>query len=618
MRDALRHRGPDDAGEWWEQARGAWFGHRRLSILDLSPEGHQPMRSPSGRFVITYNGEVFNHREIRRQLEAEGFKFRGHSDTETILSAVEAWGVERAVDRFVGMFAFGVYDQEESRLWLVRDRMGIKPLYYASRAGEIAFSSELRPLKLIPWLDQEIDLDALDAYFRYLCIPAPATVLKGVRKLPPGTILRWEGDQVYLSRYWDLKTVVQNGLENRLTCGFQEAADELERLLREAIQLRMDADVPLGAFLSGGIDSTTVVALMQAQSRRPIRTFTIGFGEPSHDESSHARAVAAHLRTEHHEQILPPSSVLDLIRESASIYDEPFADGSSVPTYLLSRFTKQQVTVALSGDGGDELFGGYPRYFWASRIQRTQQMLTPVGASLLGRGMKAIPAGWWDGPVTRWGGARYAGSEGLSARVRRLGEYLSSSPDRVYREMISAWNDPSLLLGHVPARLFGPDPKPFSHIDWPEQMMAVDQGNYLVDDVLTKVDRASMAVSLEARVPLLDHRVVEWSWRVPPAYKVAAGGDRGKRLLREVLHRYVPKALFERPKMGFGMPMGRWLRGDLRGWAEDLLDPIAVKNAGLDPTPVRRAWEEHLSGTDRLPQLWTVLMFLQWREHWRS
>lgn len=618
MLPLLSHRGPDDVGEWLDEDHSVWLGHRRLSIVDLSSEGHQPMISPSGRFVITYNGEVYNHTSIRKELENFGVSFRGHSDTEVILAAIEAWGLEPAIKRFVGMFAFGLYDTKESCLWLVRDRLGIKPLYYAQRHGELVFASELRSLTRIPWLDQEIDLDALDAYFRHLCVPAPASILRGVRKLLPGTMLCWNGDNASIQSYWNLRDVVRAGLEKPLTCGFQEAADELETLLTEAVRIRMQADVPWGAFLSGGIDSSTVVALMQMLSDRPVQTYTIGFSEPSHDESPYGRAVASYLGTEHHEQLLSPSDVLELIPHIASVHDEPFADGSNVPTYLLSQFARQGVTVALSGDGGDEQFGGYPRYFWASRIKRLQDCLTPVGARWLGRAMAKVPAAWWDGPVMRLGGRPFAGSEGLSARVRRMGGYLRCSPECVYEDMIAAWQHPSAILGRVPQAHYGPDPHKFCGMDWSDQMMAVDQANFLADDILTKVDRTSMAVSLEVRVPLLDHRIVEWSWRVPRAYKLANTGDRGKLLLREVLYRYVPKELIERPKRGFGMPMGQWLRQHLRPWAEDLLQTALQQDGLLDPTPIRQVWTEHMAGRDRLPQIWTVLMFLQWQQSWQS
>ncbi|MBM3271330.1 MAG: asparagine synthase (glutamine-hydrolyzing), partial [Candidatus Sericytochromatia bacterium] len=551
MLDRLTHRGPDSSGSWHDPPLGAWLGHRRLSILDLSPEGHQPMASPSGRYVVTYNGEVFNFKELRRELKASGVTFRGTSDTETIVAGFDLWGVPSTVERLVGMFAFGVFDRHTSTLWLGRDRLGIKPLYYTVNARQIAFSSELHALKGVPWLTGGLDLDALAAYFRYLCVPAPATILEGAHKLPSGHLLRWDGREAEVIEYWSLRDVARKGLSTPLTGSMSEVADELERRLKDAVKMRMVSDVPLGAFLSGGVDSSTVVALMQSQASQPIKTFTIGFEESSHDEAPFARAIAEHLGTDHHEQILTAKEAMDLIPLIASCHDEPFADASAVPTYLLSRFARQHVTVALSGDGGDELFGGYPRYFWAARIENLRQRLTPAGSRLLGRALAGVPAGLWDGPITRLGGWRYAGSDGLAARVRRLGGYLAIAPDSVYEKMLSAWVDPVELLDRNPSAILGPCSRPLVDLAWPERMMALDAENYLVDDILTKVDRASMAVSLEARVPLLDHRLVEWSWGVPRNLKLAPDGDRGKLVLREVLYRYVPRHLVERPKKGF-------------------------------------------------------------------
>lgn len=615
MTACLTHRGPDDEGEWCDPSSTVWLGHRRLSVLDLSTEGHQPMVSPSGRYVISYNGEVVNHKLLRTELQTLGYQFRGHSDTEVILAAIEAWGIDEALTRFIGMFAFGLYDRTERCVWLVRDRMGIKPLYYAQRGQSFAFASELRPLRMLPWVDTAIDYQALAAYFRYLYVPAPATIFSGVRKLLPGTWLRWDGQQLEERRYWNLSEVIREGICSPRVQSLSETADELDALLRDAVQLQMEADVPLGAFLSGGIDSSTVVALMQAQSRRPVHTFSIGFSERSHDESPFARAVASHLGTDHHEERLTPADVLKLIPEIATHYDEPFADSSNVPTFLVSRFARRYVTVALSGDGGDELFGGYPRYFWASRIATWQKRLTMFGAACVGQTLRKVPAGLIDGPAAILGGKRWAGSEGVSARVRRFGRYLATEPDSVYQEVIAAWPDVTGLLGGTIANELGPNPRHFPGLDWSERMMAVDQSNQLPDDFLTKVDRASMAVSLEVRVPLLDHRIVEWSWRIPRSFKMAARGDRGKLVLREVLSRYVPVHLTDRPKMGFGMPLGQWLRNDLKPWAHGLLSSDQLQKQGvLNPVLVRQVWQEHLAGQDRLAQLWTVLMFTQWMD----
>lgn len=615
MRDVLYHRGPDDAGQWHDADANVWLGHRRLAIMDLSHAGHQPMLSASGRYVIVFNGEVFNFTELRKELEQRGCTFRGHSDTEVMLAALEVWGLEYALERFVGMFAFALYDRWENVLWLVRDRLGIKPLYYAVKDGELAFSSELSALRGLPWLDQTLDMDALAAYFRYLCVPAPATILRGARKLSAGTLLRWDGKEATLRCYWDVRSVMRAGRAQPLQCSFAEAADELDVRLRRAVAMRMESDVPLGAFLSGGVDSSLVTALMQAESSRPVRTFCIGFAEKSHDESPYARAVARYLGTDHYEHRLLPNELLTLVPQAGTAYDEPFADSSSLPSYLLSRFAREHVTVALSGDGGDELYGGYPRYFWAGRIERAKGLLGPMLVHGLGRTLQRSPAWIWDSVLAPLGRRRLAGADGLATRVSRLGGYLVSSSEEVYQRMVAVWQPPPLLAPE--AVELGPDLAKFPEGSWAERMMAVDQANFLPDDILTKMDRASMAVSLEVRVPLLDHSLVEWSWRVPTVYKFSGQGDRGKLLLREVLYRYVPRELIERPKMGFGMPLAGWLRQELRPWVEDSLAPASLQHSGmLDVNAVRNVWRDHLEGKDRLSQLWTVLMFQQWLANW--
>lgn len=617
MRDILQHRGPDDAGHWHDAEACVWLGHRRLSILDLSPTGHQPMLSKSGRYVIVFNGEVFNFSELRNDLEGENCVFRGNSDTEVMLAAIEKWGLRESLARFVGMFAFALWDREARSLMLVRDRLGIKPLYFATKGLQFAFASELHALARIPWLDTEIDHEAIADYLRYLCVPAPRSILRGVRKLEPGTLLVWADGMLRSERYWDIRDVAQRGLANPLALTFREAADALELRLREAVGIRMRADVPYGAFLSGGIDSSLVVALMREQSSQPLRTFTIGFAGSANDESAHARAVARHFGTEHHEDFLPAEAVPDLLGEVASLHDEPFADGSSVPTYLLCRFARRHVTVALAGDGGDELFGGYPRYFWAKRIQHWRRRLGARGTRTAACALSAVPAAVWDGPINWFLRRRYAGASGLAARVYRFADYLVTDPREADLKMLAAWQDPGEVMV-AQASLARDRYADWSGLDWAAQMMAVDQAHYLPDDILTKVDRMSMAVSMEVRVPMLDHRLVEWSWRVPAAFKLAETGDRGKLLLREVLYRHVPQSLIERPKMGFGMPMDQWLRGPLRGWAEDLLAPESIRRAGLlRPDVVQQVWRSHLTGENRLAQLWTVLMLQQWHIRWR-
>lgn len=616
MSEALAHRGPDGAGEWRED--DVWLGQRRLAIIDLSPAGRQPMVSASGRYVITYNGEVYNAPELAEELKLHGQTFRGHSDTEVMLGAFDAWGVEPAIERFNGMFAFAVWDRRERVLLLARDRMGEKPLYYAEHAGELAFASELGSLWHLPWLDKRVDRAALAAYFRYLCVPAPAAIVRGARKLEPGTLYRWHAGEGEIRPYWSVAKVAAAGLARRMPADERAAADELERLARDAVRMRLRSDVPYGAFLSGGLDSSLVVALMQQEAPRQVSTFTIGFAERSHDESAHASAVARHLGTNHLDRILGPEEVIALVPEITRIHDEPFADSSSIPTSLLARFTRGHVTVALSGDGGDELFGGYPRYFWAGRIQRLRRRMGPAGAAAAGRFLRMLPAGLLNRVDRDLLGGRLGGANGLADRVYRFGDYLRFPPAALYRSIVSAWKTPEELLAGTAIDALEPDAAKFGGMDWAESMMAVDQENYLPDDVLTKMDRATMAVGLEGRAPLLDHRLVEWAWRVPPELKLSASGDSGKLLMRKVLYRHVPRELLERPKMGFGMPIGKWLRTDLRDWAENLLVPARLEAAGLRPAVVHVVWRDHLAGANRLAELWTVLMWAQWQERWKA
>lgn len=610
MSSRLRHRGPDSHGEWNEG--DVWLAHRRLAILDLSPAGHQPMHSQCGRFVLTFNGEIYNFRALRAELESEGFAFRGSSDTEVILVAASAWGVEPAVRRLEGMFAFGLYDRAEKIFWLARDPMGIKPLYYCCAGNLLAFSSELHPMLELPWVNPEIDQDALFSYFRYGYVPAPASILKQIRKLGSGQLARFSNGTLQISTYWNLAEVARSGVQGRNNIEIGAAADLLDSELRNSVREHMQSDVPYGAFLSGGIDSSVVVALMQAESVAPVKTFSLGFSERSHDESVHAKSVAKYLGTEHHELILNAAEIPSLVPEVIPFFDEPFADNSAVPTFLVSRFASEHVKVCLSGDGGDELFGGYPRYYWAKRIEMLRAFLTPVGARTVSAGLELVPANFWDrvvDPVTRY---RYSGSEGLSHRVGRFARYLRCTRVEVYPELASYCADPSRVLGYPSGGRLGPDAAEYSDLTWAEEMMLIDQLNFLQDDVLVKLDRASMAVSIEARVPLLTRPLVELSWKFSPQLKFDNSADRGKRVLREVLSRYLPLSLVERPKQGFGMPVGAWLRSPLRDWAEDLLHPASLENCGLNADVVRLAWHQHLAGQNHQSFLWTVLMYRQW------
>jgi asparagine synthase (glutamine-hydrolysing) len=626
MADSLAHRGPDGDGIWVDEAAGIAFGHRRLAIVDLSPLGRQPMESSDGRLVLTYNGEIYNHRELRGELEAAGIRLRGHSDTEVLVEACALWGVERVVRRLVGIFAFTLWDRAERRLVLVRDQIGVKPLYWGETGrgeigsgetgGGLMFASELKALRAYPGWSPEPDRDALAAYFRFSYVPGPHTIYRGVAKLPPGSMLTWEpgGGPVRIERYWDMRGFASAAPRQRDP---GEAADELDRLLRDAIGRQMVADVPLGAFLSGGIDSSTVVALMQAQSDRPVRSFSIGFHETGYDEATHAAAVARHLGTDHTELYVGQDHVRDVIPALPDMFDEPVADSSQIPTFLVSEMTRRHVTVALSGDGGDELFAGYHRYFWADAARRRLSAL-PSGAKKAGVALlRGLSEESWDRLFALAPGTVRPDRAG--DRMHRLAAMLGiSGHGELYRGLLSHWDDPEELVpGSAEPRGILWDESVAGEIpDFIRRMQFQDAVTYLPEDILTKVDRASMAVALEARVPLLDHRVVEFAWSLPRSLKIRNG--KGKWLLRRVLYRYVPSELVERPKMGFSVPVDAWLRGPLRDWAEDLLDERRMRESGLlNPAPVRRRWAEHLGGRRNWSDsLWSVLMFQAWGRRW--
>lgn len=624
MGEALHHRGPDDGGKWWDADAGIALAHRRLAIVDISPAGHQPMQSASNRWVIVYNGEIYNHCDLRRELESEKVSpvWRGHSDTETLLAAIEAWGVEETLRRSVGMFAFALWDRKERCLWLARDRMGEKPLYYGWHRGVFLFGSELKALRSLPIFDPTVDRRALALYLRHNAIPAPYSIYEGIHKLLPGHWLRLNlrqleaGEQPTPQPFWLAAEAVTHGHARPFSGSEADAADALEELLRDAVAGQMVADVPLGAFLSGGIDSSTVVALMQAQSAQPVRTFSIGFHEAEFNEASHAAAVARHLGTDHTELYVSPQEAMAVVPDLPLIYDEPFADSSQIPTSLVSRLAGSHVNVALSGDGGDELFGGYSRYFIAARLWGRISSIPRKLRQLAGGTIASIPIPRLDrlyGLVEpliptdrRWnlpGDKIHKGATVLALRDGRA----------MYRELCSHWSPSDLLLGIEEPTLFGPSRgEPLA--DLTEYMMLEDSCHYMADDILAKVDRAAMSCSLETRVPLLDHRVFEFAWQLPMDYKVR-GGD-GKRVLRQVLNRYVPKELVDRPKMGFGIPLASWLCGPLKDWAGELLDPARLRREGFfAPEPIGRKWQEHQSGVRNWQyHLWDVLMFQAWLE----
>ncbi|TXF13340.1 asparagine synthase (glutamine-hydrolyzing) [Pelomicrobium methylotrophicum] len=633
MADTLTHRGPDDAGVWVDEGVGLALGHRRLAILDLSPAGHQPMVSASGRYVIAFNGESYNHLVLRADLEkigAGGTAWRGHSDTETLLAAFEAWGVEETLKKTVGMFAIALWDRATRTLTLARDRMGEKPLYYGWVRGSLVFASELKAIRAFPGFDNAIERRALALFMRHNYVPAPWSIYEGIWKLPPGCYVQFAGGVLPtggrgdIKAYWSLREVAEAGLAQPFMGTEDEAVDELDRLLRQSLSGQMIADVPLGAFLSGGVDSSTVVALMQAMSSQPVKTFTIGFHEGEYDEAQHAKAVARHLGTDHTEWYVTPQDALDVIPKLPALYDEPFADSSQIPTHLVSMLAKRHVTVALSGDGGDELFGGYNRYFWAMRLWRRLSRVPLPLRRLAAAGVRTVSPAVWN---NLFGLAAPLLPQRLRFALpgdklhKAAGLFAARRPEEIYLRLVSHWEYPTDVVLGVEREPPTPLTDPAAWIACPDserRMMYLDSITYLPDDILVKVDRAAMGVSLETRVPLLDHRVVAFAWRVPLSMKLRNG--EGKWLLRQVLYRYVPNELIERPKMGFGVPIERWLRGPLRDWAEALLDEHRLRREGLfDPAPIRQKWAEHLSGRRNWAyHLWDVLMFQAWWEAARA
>jgi len=614
---SLAHRGPDGHDIWIDRDPGVALVHRRLAIVDLSPAGHQPMSSADGRFVITYNGEVYSHREIRAELEAKGQLFRGHSDTEVILESIARIGVSPTAKRLIGMFALAVWDRQERTLTLARDRLGIKPLYWAKFGDLFLFGSELKALRQHPAWTPRTKPEAVAAFMRHNYIPAPNTIYQGVYKLEPGTVLTLPfGREPLFEKFWDARQVAIQGLQNPLCSDDNTLTDRLEELLIDAVGRRMMADVPLGAFLSGGVDSSLVVALMKASNAGPVKTFSIGFEDMDFNEAPYAAAIARHLGTEHTELTVTSRDALDVVPRLADMYDEPFADSSQIPTYLVSAMTRKHVTVALSGDGGDELFAGYNRYQVAARFRRALSSVPQRMRKMIAAGITSIHTENWNALAAML--PRNLLPPLVGDKLHKAALVLNApDEDAIYRSLVSHWEPADVMPdADEPAGLLRDASVRSDFPEFLDRMQFLDLVTYLPDDILTKVDRASMAVALEARVPLLDHRVVEFAWRLPHSVKIRGGAT--KWLARQVLYRHVPRHLIERPKMGFGVPLGDWLKGPLREWADSLISEKRLEESGLFNTRlVRDSWREHLAGHRNWQYLlWDVLMFEAWRARW--
>jgi len=610
----LVHRGPDANGTWSDPDAGVALSHQRLSIVDITDAGAQPMTSRDGRWVISYNGEIYNCAELIRELNPQNL--RGHSDTEVLLEACAKWGVEATLERTAGMFAFALWDRQARTLWIARDRLGIKPLYVAVEPDGIAFASELKALAVSPTFRPDIDMAGLGSYLRHGCFPAPATIFANTEKLQPGHLLKvTHTGEITRKAWWPVRDRFSELPKH--TGSDTEAENSLDDLLRQVVAEHLISDVPVGAFLSGGIDSSLVVSIMKQVARGKVSTFSIGFDEERFNEADAARAIAEHLGTDHHELIVSPRDAMDVIPTLAEMYDEPFSDSSQIPTYLVSRLAGQSVTVALSGDGGDEGFAGYTRYMGIEKIWNALHHVPAGGRRAMASVLKAIPTQTWDACARAIPASRRPGF--LGDKIHKGAGILdASSVDDMYRQLISQWAHPETLTatGEAPIGWSIPGGNGYSPEETIDRLRLHDIAGYLHDDILTKVDRASMAVSLEVRVPLLDHRVVEFGWQQRRDQLIKNG--RGKNPLRRVLSRYVPEQLFDRPKSGFGIPLGEWLQGPLRDWAEDLLSSKSLEETGLvAAAPVRARWEEHLRGTRNWQQsLWTILMLQQWSRHW--
>ena len=611
MSQKLVHRGPDDSGLWIDDSGSVGLAHQRLAVVDLTSAGHQPMQSSSNRFTIVFNGEIYNHQELRKQLDC--FDWSGQSDTETLLACIELWGLDEALDKINGMFSFSLWDDERKTIYLVRDRMGEKPLYYGWQGDCFLFGSELKSLKVHPNFQANIDKESLDLYFRYNYIPSPYSIYRGISKLPAGSLLSLHQGEINIRKYWSVSDVVANGLSDPLLDSAEDLAYKLDILIKKSIKQKMESDVPLGAFLSGGVDSSVVVGMMQSLSSKPVKTFTIGFEDKAFDEAQDAKLIAKYLGTDHHELYITPQDVIDVIPLLPNLYDEPFSDTSQIPTYLVSKLAKEKVTVSLSGDGGDELFCGYNRYHVTKNLWKKISVFPLFVRQFISLLLLSTPLKVWD----KFGDLSFISKKynNLGIKIHKGARVLHSRTLlELYDNLLSNWkfSDKLILGSHKRRKLDLSSPVNISDFSNIEKMMLWDMQSYLPDDILVKLDRASMGVSLEGRVPFLDHDLVEFSWKIPTEYKYR--NKKGKWILRQVLHKYIPQKLFERPKSGFTLPLSEWLRGPLKDWAEDLINTEGLNHDGiLDAEVINRKWREHQAGNfDWSNQLWSVLMFQLW------
>jgi asparagine synthase (glutamine-hydrolysing) len=616
MSKKLLHRGPDDSGVWMNSSNSVGFSHQRLAVIDLTSSGHQPMQSSNKRYTIVFNGEIYNHDELRKQLDFN--KWSGYSDTETLLECIESWGLDRTLKKINGMFAFALWDNTECTIHLVRDRMGEKPLYYGWQGDSFLFGSELKALKIHPSFQEQIHRDSLNLFFRYNHIPAPFSIYRNIFKLTPGTVLTLrQGEKKYkVRKYWSLLNTAIQGLSNLSKNTEKELTFELDNLLRKSVKQKMLSDVPIGAFLSAGIDSSIVVSIMQSMSSQPIKTFTIGFEDNAYDEAKDARLIAKHLGTDHHELYVKPQDIIDILPLLPELYDEPFSDASQIPTYLVSKLAKERVTVSLSGDGGDELFCGYNRYHFTQKFWGVVTIFPFFFRKMISFLLLSIPVNFWN---------KLENFAFLSKKYNNIGLKLnkvaraivSNTLYELYDNLLSNWKINDQLVQGAKNRILldSNSSKDLDRFSKVEKMMLWDMQSYLPNDILVKLDRASMGVSLEGRVPFLDHKIVEFAWRVPSKYKYK--NNKGKWLLRQVLHQYIPKELTDRPKSGFTLPLSGWLRGPLKEWAEGLINNDRLVYEGiLNSDIVSKRWQEHQTGEkDWSSQLWSILMFQLWLEH---